>query len=275
MNRSNTRSEELAGLLEHPELWRAGQLNRPADTITSGFAGLDEHLPGGGWPRAGLAELLLATSGVGELRLLVPLMRTLSREQNRWVAWINPPFIPYAPALEALGVDIGKILLIHPKTHQEALWSLERASRSGTCSLAFAWLNERQLKLKDTRRLQLAARQGRTLACLFRPEEAAAANSMAELRLQVATAEPGIVAVDIRKRRGGWPIAGIRLQIGDETGPTEIREQLSLWRNKRRHRRLEPTMTEGEHDHGRAAREAHHRSTAQEPRAAAEPRVTH
>ncbi|MFU8817338.1 MAG: translesion DNA synthesis-associated protein ImuA [Pseudomonadales bacterium] len=274
MNRSNTPSEELAGLLDHPELWRAGQLNRPADTISSGFSGLDEHLPGGGWPRSGLAELLLATSGVGELRLLIPLMRALSHEQARWVAWINPPFVPYAPAFQALGIDISKILLIHPKTHQEALWSLERASRSGTCSMALGWLNERQLQLKDTRRLQLAARQGRTLSCLFRPEEAAAANSMAELRLQVAAEEPGFVAVGIRKRRGGWPVAGIRLQVGDATGPAEIREQLSLWRSKWRHRGLEPATAADEREHGRAGHEAQHLSDAQAS-AATGPRVTH
>jgi cell division inhibitor SulA len=237
MNGSNTHSEDhLATLLDHPGLWRAGQLPRPADTSSSGFSALDEHLPGGGWPRGGLAEFLLSTAGVGELRLLVPLMRALSRDETRWVAWINPPFLPYAPALEALGVDIRKILLIHPKTHREALWALERASRSGTCSLALAWLDERQLKLKDTRRLQIAARQGRTFTCLFRPEEAAAVNSMAELRLQMAASDPGSVVVDIRKRRGGWPVTGIRLQIDDETNPAEIREQLSLWRSKWRHR---------------------------------------
>jgi hypothetical protein len=250
MSRSNTRSkDDLAALLDHPELWRAGQLVHSSDTVSSGFAVLDAHLPGGGWPRAGLAEFLLATAGVGELRLLVPLMRTISRAETRWVAWIDPPFVPYAPALEAFGVDIRKILLIHPKNHREALWALERASRSGTCSLALAWLDERQLKQKDTRRLQIAARQGRTLTCLFRPEAAAAVNSMAELRLQVAPAEPGVMTVDIRKRRGGWPVAGIRLQIGSEIGPAEIREQLSCWRQWRfgeeaRDRALESALME-------------------------------
>lgn len=228
--------DKLTNLLHHPELWRAGQLKHSPDALSSGFAVLDEHLPGSGWPRGALAEFLLATAGVGELRLLVPLIRTLSREEVRWVAWINPPFIPYAPALEALGVDVGKILLIHPGTHQQALWALERASRSGTCSLALAWLDERQLELKDTRRLQLAARQGRTLTCLFRPRQAISSTSMAELRLEVTpdvTARDAIV-VDIHKRRGGWPVNGIRVEIGHEPEPAEIREQLSLWRNLQR-----------------------------------------
>ena len=234
---SKISTSKIKKLLHHPDLWRAGQLTQAPDTRSSGFAVLDEHLPGCGWPRAGLAEFLLNTTGVGELRLLAPLMRELTHSEHRWVAWINPPFIPYAPALEALGIDVSRILLIHPKTHQEALWALERASRSGTCSMTLAWLDERQLHLKDTRRLQLAARQGRTLTCLFRPSEAAATNSMAELRLQMTPGEPGSVALDIRKRRGGWPVSGIRLQISEERRPQEIREQLSLWRNQRRNQR--------------------------------------
>ncbi|MFW6094049.1 MAG: translesion DNA synthesis-associated protein ImuA [Pseudomonadota bacterium] len=233
----------LSRLLHHPELWRAGQLDHMPEAHASGFPALDEHLPGGGWPRAGLAELMLDTAGVGELRLLLPLIRALSRNEARWVAWINPPFIPYAPALEARGVDIRKILLIHTKSHQEALWALERASRSGTCSLALAWLDERQLALTDTRRLQLAARRGGTLTTLFRPAEAVPAKSMAELRLQVTPEEPGLVNVDIHKRRGGWPVSGIPVRLEDVPGPAEIREQLSLWRGQWQHQHRE-----AEHD---------------------------
>lgn len=244
MGRSDDKLEDL---LHHPELWRAGQLGRSPEVVPSGFPALDEHLPGGGWPRGALAELLLPTAGIGELRLLIPLMRALSTGEARWVAWINPPFVPYAPALRAFGVDVHKILLIHPRDHRQALWALERASRGGTCSLALAWLDERQLELKDTRRLQLAARRGRTLTCLFRPVEAAAVNSMAELRLAVTPAEPAslnatgvsaagrldAVTVNIRKRRGGWPVSGIRLRIDDEPAPAQVHEQLELWRRRR------------------------------------------
>ena len=246
-------------LLDHPDLWRAGELRRPPETVPSGFAELDAHLPGGGWPRAGLSELLFDTAGIGELRLLLPALRVLS-QQMRWIAWVNPPFVPYAPALSAAGIDISRILLIHPKQHngrqqhkeqrkeqqkkqhKEALWALERASKSGTCSAVLAWLDERQLSVPDTRRLQLAARQGNTLACLFRPGSAVVANSMAELRLTIrpvvdqmaaSMAERSGAEVTICKRRGGWPVEGIRVRIDDHRSPEEIREQLSLWRHWR------------------------------------------
>ena len=226
-------------LLQHPNLWRAGQMGeRQAQSqagIPTGFTLLDEQLPGAGWPNAGLAELMLGSAGIGELRLLVPALHAMSQQQNRWVAWINPPFVPYAPALQAVGIDISKILLIHPRSHLDALWALERACRSGSCSSALAWLDEKKLKLKDTQRLQVAAKQGRTFTCLFRPQSACAHSSMAELRLALRAATPGQVELDILKRRGGWPLHNLVLPVAEATGTAhreaeDIQQQLILWR---------------------------------------------
>ena len=228
----NEKSTVTAELLKHPALWKAGTLQRQAEATSTGFEVLDRHLPGNGWPQAGLCEFMLPSAGLGELKLLLPVLKTLSR-QARWIAWVNPPFIPYAPALEAAGVDIGKILLIHPKNHKDALWALERATRSGTCSAALAWLDERELKTKDTQRLQLAARQGGTLSCLIRPEKALEENSMAELRVAVRRSGEDTLNVSLCKRRGGWPVPDLSLTLQEGRRPAEIREQLSLWRQWR------------------------------------------
>lgn len=224
-------------LLKHPNLWRAGQLDQaPKEPgIATGYADLDALLPGEGWPTAGLAEFMLASAGVGELRLLAPALGALSQQQERWIAWINPPFIPYAPALQAAGIDISKILLIHPRNHDDMLWALERAARSGSCSCVLAWPEERKLKLKDTQRLQLASKQGRTLTCLFRPQAAAAHASMAELRVALGHAPPGDLRLDILKRRGGWPVQQVCLPAADvgkakHATAAVIQEQLELWR---------------------------------------------
>ena len=120
-------------------------------------------------------------AGIGELRLLLPALTTLA--ESRWLAWINPPFTPYAPALEAAGIDSNKILLIYTKTHEEMLWAMERTCKSGSCGAVLVWPDERKLSLKETRRVQLAAKQGATLSVLFRPMEASSKASLAELRL--------------------------------------------------------------------------------------------
>ena len=75
----------------HPALWRGHQLGRGAErAVASGFAELDAQLPGGGWPRRVLTELLLPHPGVGEIRLLAPsLAATLSA--GRLVMLFDPP----------------------------------------------------------------------------------------------------------------------------------------------------------------------------------------
>ncbi|MCF8175433.1 MAG: hypothetical protein K9K30_09360 [Burkholderiaceae bacterium] len=39
----------------------------PAPTFASGFLRIDAELPGGGWPRGALTELLAEHEGIGEL----------------------------------------------------------------------------------------------------------------------------------------------------------------------------------------------------------------
>jgi|SaaInlV_125m_DNA_1040241.scaffolds.fasta_scaffold68712_2 cell division inhibitor SulA len=233
----------VQALLQHPDLWRAGQIDRPSSPrlggVKTGYTQLDAQLPGNGWPSAGLMELLLANAGIGELRLLAPALRQLSEDENRWMAWINPPFIPYAPALEALGINLQKMLMIHPKTHKDTLWALERAVKSGSCSSLLAWVDEKKLTLKDTQRLQVAAKQGRTLTCLFRPQHAAEKASMAPLRIALHAGKPGIVQLDILKRRGSWPLHNLQLSIAQVTGTqyqsqTDMAQQLALWRLAKR-----------------------------------------
>ena len=193
----------------------------------------------------------MTSAGIGELRLLVPALRALNQNEGRWTAWINPPFIPYAPALREAGLDTGKILLIRPKTHKEALWALERACRSGSLSSALAWLDERQLTFKDTQRLQVAAKQGRTFTCLVRPNHAEIDASMAELRLGLSpAAKPGHLKVDVLKRRGGWALKdeyGLTLDVGaaqTHAAPLALREQLSQWRATRHARRARAVAPE-------------------------------
>jgi cell division inhibitor SulA/protein ImuA len=181
-------------------------------------------------------DFILPHAGIGELRLLLPALTTLA--ENRWLAWINPPFTPYAPALEAAGIDSSKILLIYTKSHEEMLWAMERTCKSGSCGAVLVWPDERKLSLKETRRVQLAAKQGTTLSVLFRPIEASSKASLAELRLALSPGkDPLHLSVDIIKRRGGWPVKGLTLPIAavtqsQYTSAHAVRQKLSLWRDQ-------------------------------------------
>ena len=63
----------------HPGVWRASQVGGGAQAVSpSGFAALDALLPGGGWPHGALTELLLPQPGIGELRLLAPVLAAVA-----------------------------------------------------------------------------------------------------------------------------------------------------------------------------------------------------
>lgn len=229
--------QAYADLLKHPQLWRGKDLTKASatHTVASGYSALDDCLAGGGWPNAGLVDFILPHAGIGELRLLLPALTALA--ENRWLAWINPPFTPYAPALEAAGIDSSKILLIYTKSHEEMLWAMERTCKSGSCGAVLVWPDEHKLSLKETRRVQLAAKQGTTLSVLFRPIEASSKASLAELRLALSPGkDPLHLSVDIIKRRGGWPVKGLTLPIAavtqsQYTSAHAVRQKLSLWRD--------------------------------------------
>lgn len=189
----------LAAILDHPAIWRGGDCAPEPACIASGFAALDAVLPGGGWPRSALAEILLEREGIGELRLTLPALARLQSE-GRSVVWIAPPYRPYAPALAAAGLDLARLIVVHPCKGSDALWAYEQALRAPECGAAFAWMNlheERAL-----RRLQVAAREGRTWGVLWRRPGQHASAAAAPLRLALAP-EQGRLAVRILKRRGG------------------------------------------------------------------------
>lgn len=212
---------DLRNLLNKKFIWRACDLtdsttSEQAWGIPTGFDDLDRLLYGNGWPRDALVEVLVDVHGCGELRLLVTGLRRLLREETRWMAWVNPPFVPYAPALHGLDIDVNRVLLVHPNSHREALWALEKILESGSCSAALAWLNEQDLKEKHVRRIQTRAKSSRVWTTIFRPSHAAQRSSPAELRLHVQrpqSTDGNRVELSILKRKGGWAVNDVPLKL--------------------------------------------------------------
>jgi hypothetical protein len=199
----------LEEILQRHPVWRGGALARPPVALPSGFAVLDAELPGGGWPCRGLTELLQDEAGIGELELVLPALAALTALARRAV-WISPPYLPYAPALMAAGVDLTHLLVIRPASRGEALWAAEQALRSGGCHALAAWL--RKPRYADLQRLAVAAEAGHAAAFLFRPLAAAHEASPACLRLALEPAGREL-GVRIVKRRGAPAAAALRLPL--------------------------------------------------------------
>ncbi len=189
--------KDIDRLLRQGLLWRGDAPARVREAVvSSGFARLDEAM-GGGWPRGALTEIL--STGPG-LSLLLPALANLSRGKH-WLAWVNAPWLPYAPALSARGLDVSRVLLIRGRDDAQALWAAEQALRSGNCVAVMLW--PKRISITRARRLQLAAEEGDCLGLLFRSPGAAAQSSMAALRLEVKPHQAGL-EVKVLKRPAGW-----------------------------------------------------------------------
>lgn len=192
-------SSALQTLLQNPAIWRGSEPARVAlPSIATGFATLDRELPGGGWPRGAIAEVLNERAGIGELSLFIPALAKLSAEVG-WLMLIAPRWIPYAPALAAHGVQLSKLVVVNTQSDKDTMWAAEQSLRAGNCSAVLVWphtLDERGL-----RRLQLAAEEGGSFAALFGDASRAAPSSPAPLRIRLGGSQNRL-SVKILKRRG-------------------------------------------------------------------------
>ena len=190
----------LDTLLAARTLWHAGRSAAiAADGEPTGHDALDALLPQGGWPRRSLTELLLPADGVGELALLLPTLARMTQAGST-VAVIAPPYIPYAPAWQAAGVDLS-LLEIVDAAPRDALWAFEQCLRSGACAAVLGW--PLQADGPALRRLQVAADSGECLGFALRDRRHAANPSAAALRLEAVSDAQGGSTWQVRKCRGG------------------------------------------------------------------------
>ena len=188
----------LAEVLARGDVWRGDTLaSLPAAAIPSGHAELDAELPGGGWPRGNLVELLVDRSGFGEMSLLLPALARLS-QAGGWLALVAPPWQPHAPAWAAAGVALERLVVVD--AGRQAPWCVEQLLASGGFAGVLAW-PAADLDARVLRRLQVAAESRPVFACLWRSTAAAHSPSPAPLRIALA-AGGGDLSVGILKRRG-------------------------------------------------------------------------
>ncbi len=205
---------DLQQLMQNGRLWRGREFDfhQPSETglgVATGYVELDRALPFGGWPRGALTEILHPLPGQGELQLLLPALTRLSRDQQ-YIILIDPPWVPYAPALAAAGIQLSFCLSIGQLDDSDRSWALEQILRAGQCGAVLAWPRQ-DLDNKTLRRLQLAAEAGDSCGFLLRHPRFRQQHSPAALRLQL---HPGVASLELEilKCRGRNPLAA-RIQL--------------------------------------------------------------
>lgn len=187
--------------------------------LGTGVPALDALFPGGGWRTGTIIELMPADVGVGELRLTTPALASITRAE-RHVAFISPPFIPYAPALSQHGIQLGRLLIIQAQNAKDVLWSCEQTLRCHSFGAVLAWPTA--IRDRDIRRLQLAAEAGGSIGFLYRSPEAALQASPAAVRLRLRAEKQGGLTIDVVKCRGAR--AGISIHVS-RSGSEELQKE--------------------------------------------------
>lgn len=208
----------LEQLFNRGQIWQRHHSSHPP-ALDTGFAALNRHLPGAGWPADGVTEILYPRHGVGELSLLLPCLAELSRKAM-WIIWVAPPLRLNAGALAAAGVDIRQILVVSPRQNTEILWAIEEGLKSGAASAVLGW--PQQASATQVRRMQICAAQNQVPCFLFKHQllfkQSQSQQTPCALRLQLAPLTPDMLAVDILKQRQGWPAAPIALRLRRSAG---------------------------------------------------------
>jgi protein ImuA len=186
-----------------PGVWRADELGAQTDqTLTTGHPELDPALPGGGWPRGSLTEILQAQPGIHEWRLLLPALRQAA--QAGQLVLIASPHQPHLAMLSCSGLPANRVLLVQARTPAERLWAAEQALRCREVGALMAWLP--QTRTEQLRRLHLASQTSpaplQPLVFAFRPLDARHESSPAPLRLTLQAQGGEGLEVNLIKRRG-------------------------------------------------------------------------
>ena len=202
----------LAALLDHSLVWRGDQMARAEDAVCTGFPELDRELPGGGWPKKALIELLHDVQGIGEIRLLLPALSRLARAGGT-IVLVAPPQVPYAPAFTASGVEPARLLVVAAAESHDCWWAAEQVLRAGSAGALLFWPGSPSDQ--RLRRLQLAAQDGDTLVFVFTGTAAAAHASPSPLRLRLAGKKDSL-CIDVFKRRGGIMARPLLLDVSSE-----------------------------------------------------------
>lgn len=205
----NGETDKLHDLLRsQPALWRGRDRYTNEASVPTGFAALDDALPTRGWAVGGITELLLDQQGIGEFSLLLPGLKHItcadcqSEESGQWAALINPPHVPYAPALINAGIQLNRLLIIKSADDTETLWATEQVLRSGLFGGVIAWVQ--RSSTQQQRRLQLAAETSKSWAVVYRPLRAHKEHSPVSARICIRIIDQHLT-LDIIKVRAGNP----------------------------------------------------------------------
>lgn len=186
--------------------------------LASGFAPLDALLPGGGFPRGRVVELV-GSRASGKTTLALSALARASAE-GQLVAYVDPAGELYPPAAQGLGADLTRLLIVRPR---EAALGLRVASLLARSKAFAAVAIDLPAVAKGplgplSRRLLEAAETGRAAIILLCDGPSGLDTS---LRLSVERLSPTELALAVERSRLGPPGRAERGALASPEAPDE------------------------------------------------------
>ena len=167
------------------------------NTLSSGIELLDTLLVGG-WPLGSLVEICLQGTTGAEWILL---SKSLAAQGARPIFLLNPPMIPFGPALVGMGIDLNRVFVIRTDSKASFVNAFVELGRASQCGALLAWQPKESLTYTELRKFLLACSEGNGLYSLFRPASAQRESSPANLRVAMSVIGSDL-KLSIFKQRG-------------------------------------------------------------------------
>jgi cell division inhibitor SulA len=177
-----------AGKLHHRNASENRATRCASRILPTGIGVLDDMLPDGGWPRAGVVEVTETADHACAMELFMPALARVTM-QGRGLALVAPPYPARKRIFTDTGVNPVRVVQVNPHPGRSALWTVESLLQSADYGVVMAWPGC-DTELMD-KRLQKAAMLGRVLCVLFRPPCRSTAVSSSNLRIVVDADEDG------------------------------------------------------------------------------------
>ncbi len=188
------------------------------DMISSGWPPLDRLLPRGGLRRGSLVEWLSGDVGSDVLALALGGVRQAAGDGGAIVVVDRESEI-YPPAIAAWGLELSRVIFVHPQNRKDELWTWEQSLRCP--GVAAVWGRLERIDCHDFRRLQLSAENSGCLGVLIRPGETRGQPNWADVRLWVQpqpASRDRRLRVELLRCRGAGSGGSVQLVLRKDWG---------------------------------------------------------
>jgi len=158
------------------------------DQVKTASKEIDSILPFSAWPLGELSEIRAKTSE-DIFHLLLPLLSKLNSEK-RWITLIAPPAEIDKKLFAYHGIDVSRVLLIHPRDAVDDTVTMNKALKNGNSGIVIYWTEK--FAMRFAAQWRKSVKQGNCRGIIINHDRNARSSSSIALTLNVKTSDAAI-----------------------------------------------------------------------------------